>query len=68
MKRYHEWGYRFNDSARIGDLTVRQRRLMDLADLAEAYIREQQRPDVDTDTGRVDPGFDMAESRRRAFQ
>jgi hypothetical protein len=66
MKRYHEWGYRLNDSARIGDLTVRQRRLMDLADLAEAYVREQQRPD--TDTGRVDPGFDMAESRRRAFQ
>jgi len=39
---------------------------MDLADLAEAYVREQEMPE--TDTGRVDPGFDMAESRRRAFQ
>ncbi len=42
LKTYHEWGYRFNESGRIQDLTRSQRQVIHLAEQAENYLKQQQ--------------------------
>jgi hypothetical protein len=38
----HEWGYRFNHSGKIQDLTTTQQRIIRLAESAEAYVQQEQ--------------------------
>jgi len=63
-RAYHEWGYRYNGSPLIEDLTIRQRAKIHLAAQAEQYISHQsrnarQRP---ADTDPVTDHYDVSKS------
>lgn len=61
-KTLHEWGYSFNQSGRIQDLTSHQERMIVLAEMAENYIQEQQRKSSSTSTK---TGIEHRESKQR---
>lgn len=71
IKRLHEHGYTFTEKATIESLTPRQRALLDLADVAEAYVKQEQRKRQQSaaDTQDRPENFgDVHESRREAFE
>jgi len=65
----HEAGYRFCWPPRIDHLTPRERRLLALAEHAEAYQKQQaQKRRQEGRHGRPDNFGDVEASRQRAFQ
>ncbi len=65
MKKYHEWGYQFNESGRIEDLTSRQKRMIALAERAEAYVKDQQ---SNQQPGGTRSGLENRQSKRERIE
>jgi len=76
--RLHEWGYRWTWPPRIGDLSPRHLRLVEVATHAEQYLKQEQRADaardqpdhfnsvpVDTDSDDTDSTDDLPTSAFR---
>jgi hypothetical protein len=71
IKRLHDLGYTFTESATIESLSPRQRELLALAAHAETYIEQQSQQQEQAaqqhDTGRPGSFGDVAASRREVF-
>jgi len=61
----HEWGYRYNESGRIQDLTRQQRELIRLGEITEQYIQQQQRQ---AHSGTTKTNLENRESKRKRIQ
>jgi hypothetical protein len=61
----HEWGYRYNESGRIQDLTRQQRELIRLGEITEQYIQQQQRQEH---SGTTKTNLENRESKRKRIQ
>lgn len=66
MKKYHEWGYQFNESGTIEGLTTRQKQMIQLAERAEAYVQRQQ--SKQNQPGSTRSGLENRQSKRERIE
>jgi len=65
--RLHEHGYQFVESGRIGDLTQRQIKLLQLGDLVKQDLKRRSREQSRNPDSLSHKYFDADKSRREAF-
>jgi hypothetical protein len=63
----HEKGYRYNESGRIGDLTPRQVKKLQLGDAVQSEIKQRQYEQQQGGKS-LSHDYDVSKSRAEAFQ